>query len=143
MDHLEKEKRSWNMSRIHSKNTGPEMVFRKLIHRAGFRYRLYVKILPGKPDLVLKKYKTVVFIHGCFWHKHENCRRGNKPKSNNEYWDAKLARNVERDAENVRLLESEGWHVLIIWECELKDLDSVLKKFLVFIASVGEWHDYT
>jgi DNA mismatch endonuclease (patch repair protein) len=143
MDHLEKEKRSWNMSRIHSKDTGPEMVFRKLIHRAGFRYRLYVKELPGKPDLVLKKYKAVVFIHGCFWHKHENCRRGNKPKSNNEYWDAKLARNVERDTENVRLLEEAGWHVLVIWECELKDLDSVLKKFLVFIASVGEWHDCT
>jgi DNA mismatch endonuclease (patch repair protein) len=83
-----------------------------------------------------------VFVHGCFWHKHENCRRGNKPKSNNEYWNAKLDRNVERDEENIQKLESEGWHVLIVWECELKDLDSVLKKFLAFIASVGEWHDY-
>jgi DNA mismatch endonuclease (patch repair protein) len=139
MDSLQKEKRSWNMSQIRSKDTGPELVFRKLIHRAGFRYRLYVKTLPGKPDLVLKKYKTVVFIHGWFWHKHENCRKGNKPKSNKEYWDAKLDRNVERDAENVRKLEEAGWNVLIIWECELKDLDCVLKKFLAFIASVGAW----
>jgi DNA mismatch endonuclease (patch repair protein) len=141
MDHLTKEKRSWNMSRIRSKDTGPEVVFRRLIHRAGFRYRLHVKTLPGKPDLVLKKYKTVVFIHGCFWHKHEGCKRGNKPKSNNGYWDAKLNRNVERDKENTRRLQADGWNVLVIWECELKDLDSVMKKFLTFIASVGEWHD--
>jgi DNA mismatch endonuclease (patch repair protein) len=141
MDHLSKEKRSWNMSRIRSRDTGPEITFRRLIHRAGFRYRLYVKDLPGKPDLVLKKYKTVVFIHGCFWHQHENCKKANRPKSNSGYWDEKLNRNAARDIENTLKLENEGWHILTIWECELKDLESVLKKFLAFIAAVGEWHD--
>jgi DNA mismatch endonuclease (patch repair protein) len=136
MDHLTKEKRSWNMSRIRSKGTEPEIIFRKLIHRAGFRYRLYDKTLPGKPDIVLKKYKTVVFIHGCFWHGHENCRRGNKPKTHKKYWNAKIARNVARDTENISVLQSMGWRVIIIWECELKDLDTVLQNFNTFIKSV-------
>jgi DNA mismatch endonuclease (patch repair protein) len=135
MDHLTKEKRSWNMSRIRSRETVPEITFRKLIHRAGFRYRLYNKILPGKPDLVLKKYHTVVFIHGCFWHHHENCRRGTRPKTHKKYWNAKIDRNVARDKENVKILERQGWRVFTVWECELKDLGRTLEKFERFIRN--------
>lgn len=124
------------MSRIHSKETAPEITFRKLIHRAGFRYRLHDKTLPGKPDLILKKYNTVVFIHGCFWHGHQNCRRGNKPKTNKKYWNAKIDRNIARDKENRIKLEGAGWRIFTVWECELKDLDGVLKKFETFIKSV-------
>ena len=125
------------MSRIKSRDTKPEIAFRKLIHKAGYRYRLYDKKLPGKPDLVLKKYKTVVFIHGCFWHQHENCRRRSTPKSNSGYWDAKLAGNVMRDTKNVLKLEHDGWHVFVIWECELKDLEKALEKFKLFIGAVS------
>jgi DNA mismatch endonuclease (patch repair protein) len=105
-----------------------------MIHKAGYRYRLYDKNLPGKPDIVLKKYKTVVFIHGCFWHHHPNCRRATTPKSNAGYWDAKLAGNIARDAENVRRLEQDGWRVFIVWECELKNPDDPLERFKAFIA---------
>jgi len=125
------------MRQIASKNTVPEVFFRKLIHRAGFRYRLHVKTLPGKPDLVLKKYRTVVFIHGCFWHGHENCKRGNKPKTNKKYWDNKIERNIERDRKNVIMLRKAGWHTFVVWECELKKPESVLKRFRKFIKTKG------
>jgi DNA mismatch endonuclease (patch repair protein) len=135
MDNLTKEKRSWNMSRIRSKETAPEIAFRKLIHRAGFRYRLYDKTLPGKPDLVLKKYRTVVFIHGCFWHHHKNCQRATRPKTHKKYWNAKIEGNVERDRKNVKVLKNAGWQVFIVWECELKDLEKVLQRFKDFVKS--------
>jgi DNA mismatch endonuclease (patch repair protein) len=123
------------MSRVKSENTKPEIVFRKLLHRAGFRYRLYDKKLPGKPDLVLKKYKTIVFVHGCFWHRHENCPRSNlTPRDNAEYWAAKQARNAARDAENVVKLESAGWRAFIVWECELKRPEEQLERFKRFIT---------
>ncbi|MCL2742231.1 MAG: DNA mismatch endonuclease Vsr [Planctomycetaceae bacterium] len=134
-DHLTKEKRSWNMSRIRSKETAPEIAFRKLIYRAGFRYRLYDKTLPGKPDLVMKKHKIIVFIHGCFWHGHENCRRGNKPKTHKKYWNAKIKGNVARDRKNITTLENSGWRVFAVWECELKDLETVLQKFKEFVGT--------
>jgi DNA mismatch endonuclease (patch repair protein) len=136
MDHLTKEKRSWNMSQIRSKETKPEIIFRKLIHREGFRYRLYVQNLPGKPDLVLKKYKTVVFIHGCFWHGHKDCRRASKPKTHKKYWYAKIEGNIARDKENKKKLRKAGWKVFTVWECKLKNLKTVLKKFKTFIEMV-------
>jgi DNA mismatch endonuclease (patch repair protein) len=132
-DHLTKEKRSWNMSRIRSEETAPEVTFRKLIHHAGFRYHLYCKTLPGKPDLVLKKHKTVVFIHGCFWHRHENCNRATRPKTHKKYWNKKIDGNVERDRKNGTMLKNTGWRVFTVWECELKQPAEVLKKFIKFI----------
>ncbi|MDR1493496.1 MAG: very short patch repair endonuclease [Planctomycetaceae bacterium] len=136
MDHLTKEKRSWNMSRIRSQETTPEIIFRKLIHRAGFRYRLYDKTLPGKPDLVLKKHRTVVFIHGCFWHGHKNCERGNRPKTHKNFWNKKIEGNIARDNKNRIKLRKIGWRVFTVWECELKNLDSIFAKFKKFIKSV-------
>jgi DNA mismatch endonuclease (patch repair protein) len=135
MDNLTKEQRSYTMSRIKSKNTTPEIVFRKLLHKAGFRYRLHGKNLPGKPDLVLKKYKTAVFIHGCFWHKHQNCpRRNMTPQDNAAYWLAKQNRNAERDMLNAAKLESMGWRVFTVWECELKKPEEPLERFKRFVG---------
>ena len=136
MDHLTAEKRSWNMGRIRSENTKPEILFRRAIHKKGYRYRVYAKNLPGKPDIVLKKYKTVIFINGCFWHKHENCQRGNKPKSRNEYWDEKLEKNVLRDKKNYAELKEQGWNVLVIWECEIKDISKAVLKFEIFLEEL-------
>ena len=119
MDHLTPEKRSWNMSRIKSKDTTPERIVRSFLHRNGFRFRLHVKDLPGKPDIVLPKYKTVVFVNGCFWHKHD-CPRFVWPSSNEEYWRPKIQRNVDRDRKNAEDLRAMGWTVLTIWECQLK-----------------------
>ncbi len=107
------------MSRIRSKNSKPEETVRKYLFSKGFRYRKNVNDLPGKPDIVLPKYKTVIFVNGCFWHKHD-CPRFVWPSSNKEYWVPKIQRNVERDIENTRLLEEQGWQVLTVWECQLK-----------------------
>ncbi len=118
VDHLTKEKRSWNMSRIRSKNTEPEITVRKLLHNAGYRFRLHGKDLPGKPDIILPKYKTVIFVHGCFWHRHTNCVDATTPKSRTEFWNNKFAMNVKRDQKVKQLLKSEGWKVIVIWECQ-------------------------
>ena len=108
-----------NMSHIRSKNTKPEEIVRKYLFSKGLRYRKNVRKLPGCPDIVLKKYKAVIFVNGCFWHKHD-CGRFVWPSSNAEYWSKKINRNVERDAQNIALLTEQGWRVLIIWECQLK-----------------------
>jgi len=113
------EERSYNMSRIRSTNTRPEEIVRKYLFSEGFRYRKNVSVLPGKPDIVLKKYKTVIFVNGCFWHKH-NCSRFKWPTSNVEYWRQKILKNVERDRDNQSKLEKDGWNVIVVWECELK-----------------------
>lgn len=118
-DNHTKEIRSMNMSHIRSKNTKPEEFVRKYLFSKGLRYRKNVRKLPGSPDIVLKKYKAVIFVNGCFWHKH-NCGRFVWPSSNVEYWSKKINRNVERDAQNIALLTEQGWRVLIIWECQLK-----------------------
>ena len=115
-----KETRSYNMSRIRSKNTKPEEIVRQYLFSQGFRYRKNDARFPGKPDIVLPKYKTVVFVNGCFWHKHEGCKYFVWPKSNLEFWKKKIESNVARDAKNHRLLEEMGWKVLIVWECDLK-----------------------
>ena len=120
MDKHSKEVRSKNMASIHSKNTKPEMTVRKYLFKQGFRYRKNVSSLPGKPDIVLPKYNTVVFINGCFWHKHENCKYFVWPKSNVEFWRNKIETTVKRDEEKIKQLNALGWHVITIWECELK-----------------------
>lgn len=118
-DNLTKEVRSMNMSHIRSKNSKPEEIVRKFLFANGFRYRKNVKSLPGCPDIVLPKYHTVIFVNGCFWHKH-NCSRFVWPTSNQEYWRQKILHNVERDKRNTDLLQQTGWKVLVVWECELK-----------------------
>lgn len=114
------ETRSYNMSMIKGKDTKPEILARKYLFSHGFRYRKNVKELPGKPDVVLAKYKTCIFINGCFWHKHEDCRYFVWPKTNAEFWKNKIETNVIRDRNNYELLRAEGWNVIVIWECDLK-----------------------
>jgi DNA mismatch endonuclease (patch repair protein) len=129
------QKRSEIMSHIRSKNTKSEIMVRKYLHRLGFRFRLHGSKLPGKPDIVLPKYKCVVFVHGCFWHAHEGCKYYRDPKSNAEYWIPKIQRNVERDKQAVRELTSMGWKVEIVWECELKkDAERRLNELVRSIA---------
>jgi DNA mismatch endonuclease (patch repair protein) len=125
MDRLTPAGRSANMAAIRGKNTRPELVVRKLLHKLGFRFRLHRKDLPGSPDIVLPKYNLVVFVHGCFWHRHEGCNRANIPKSRVEYWQAKFARNIERDYRQRMQLKELGWMVLTLWECEATNADRV------------------
>jgi DNA mismatch endonuclease (patch repair protein) len=114
------EQRSWLMSQIKEKNTKPEIAIRKLLHSKGFRFRIHDKRLAGKPDLLLPKYKTVIFIHGCFWHQHPGCSVSHMPKSNIEYWASKLGKNIIRDKKNKKELKKAGWKVIVIWECDIK-----------------------
>jgi len=116
--------RSYNMSRIKGKNTKPEMLVRKFLHAHGFRYKLHDKTLPGKPDLVLPKYKTVIFIHGCFWHGHSNCKYFTIPKTRTQWWTDKINKNVSNDEKAVKLLKKEGWKIITVWECTLKPAKS-------------------
>ncbi|KAB8065225.1 very short patch repair endonuclease [Janthinobacterium violaceinigrum] len=120
MDIVDSATRSRMMSGIQSKNTKPEMLVRQYLHAQGFRYRLHTRELPGSPDLVLPKYHVVIFVHGCFWHRHAGCRFATQPASNTERWKAKFQGNLERDAKNVAALQVMGWRVLVVWECELK-----------------------
>lgn len=116
----DKKTRSYNMSRIRGKDTTPEMIVRKFLFSKGVRYRLHQKKLPGKPDLVLRKYNTVVFVNGCFWHGHEGCKYFVIPKTRTEWWKNKISKTVEKDKEIYHELEKMGWQVLIVWECELR-----------------------
>lgn len=129
-DTLSKEERSRVMAKVKSRDTKPEKKVRSLLFSLGFRFRLCQKNLPGKPDIVLKKYKTVIFVHGCFWHGHENCKNARIPKSNVEFWKNKIERNKQRFAEVSRQLRAQGWKVVVIWECETKNM-TILKKFLL------------
>lgn len=124
MDQISPQRRSAVMARIKGKNTGPEVKVRQIIHSLGLRFRLHRKDLPGKPDIVLPRWGIALFVHGCFWHQHEGCSRASKPKSNVDYWRAKLSRNVERDAGLVPRLEKMGWRVVVVWECEISDAKS-------------------
>lgn len=121
------------MSRIRSKDTTPEMVVRKVMHSLGYRYRLHKKSLPGYPDIYLKRHSTVVFIHGCFWHQHRNCRFATRPKSRVDFWLPKLKGNVERDERNLAILKSMGFRVLTIWECETRDTTQIIEKIKSFM----------
>ena len=119
VDHLTKEKRSWNMRQIKNRHTKPEVLVRSILHRIGYRFKINDKKLPGKPDIVLPKYKSVIFVHGCFWHRHENCSKATTPKTNRDYWDKKFQRNIDRDKEVKQQLQQLGWYVIVIWECEV------------------------
>ena len=112
--------RSYNMSRIKGKNTKPEILVRKFLHSKGFRYRIHDKKLPGKPDIVLRKYRTVIFVNGCFWHSHKNCKYAVIPKTRTDWWKEKIERTTERDKQNYSSLSAEGWKIIIVWECDLK-----------------------
>lgn len=123
MDVLTPEQRHKNMSAIRSKNTKPEVYLRKLLFANGYRYRLHSKSIPGKPDLWLAKYNTAIFVHGCFWHRHRDCRYATTPKNNAEFWKKKFDRNVDRDREVQRALLDKGIKVLVIWECTIKKME--------------------
>ncbi|MCB0375453.1 MAG: DNA mismatch endonuclease Vsr [Sinomicrobium sp.] len=130
-DILTPEKRSWNMSRIKGKNTKPEVLLRSLLHQAGFRFRIHASNLPGKPDIVLPRYNTVIFMNGCFWHRHKNCKYAYSPKSRQDFWQEKFARTVQRDQEKTEKLIEDGWQVRTVWECELENNpDSIVAKII-------------
>ncbi len=124
-DVFSKSKRSDVMSRIKGQNSKPELVVRSLLHRLGYRFRLHRTALPGKPDIVLPRFKTVIFVHGCFWHRHKDCRFAYTPKSRTDFWLKKLESNVLRDIQVKSDLETLGWRVITIWECELRDMDQL------------------
>lgn len=123
-DVVSKRKRSAIMSKVPQRDSKQELMVRRFLFSKGFRFRKNVKKLSGSPDVVLPKYKTVIFIHGCFWHGHENCKYSKLPTSNTEYWHEKIRQNLNRDNRNTSLLESEGWRVIIVWQCELKNNSS-------------------
>lgn len=119
------------MSRIHGKNTKPEVKLRSLLHRAGFRFRVHARKLPGSPDIVLPKYKSLIFVNGCFWHQHEGCKYCYMPKTRRDFWEKKLSNTVKRDKANQKSLQEAGWEVFVVWECELKrDSESVLENLV-------------
>ena len=135
MDVHDKKTRSYNMSQIKGKNTKPEELVRKYLFSQGFRYRKNDKRLPGSPDIVLPKYKTVIFINGCFWHRHKDCKYFVWPKSNEEFWKNKINSNVERDIKKTKQLTKLGWKVIIVWECQLKK-DVILTTFESLIEEI-------
>ena len=136
-DHLSPAKRSWNMSRIRSKNTKPELIVRKVLHNSGIRYRLHARNLPGKPDLSNKSKNFAIFVNGCFWHQHKGCKRASIPKSNTDYWIPKLEKNVNRLRENLETLDTMGYRTAVIWECEVNDLENN-KALMEIVNKVGE-----
>ncbi len=135
-DTLSKNKRSWNMSQIRGKNSNPELIVRSYLHGKGFRFKVNVKNLPGKPDIVLKKYNTLIFVDGCFWHRHNGCKYAYTPKSRKEFWRTKFRNNVKRDKLVNEELGKSEWNVHRIWECEineenLNNLSSSIKDYLI------------
>ncbi len=128
--HKVSEQRSRNMSAIKSKNTKPEIKVRKVLHSMGYRFRLHSKDLPGSPDIVLPKYKTVIFVHGCFWHRHQNCKYASTPKTRQEFWNKKFNENINRDKINQENLSSKGWKIIIVWECETKNIENLRDKII-------------
>ncbi len=135
VDVLTKKQRSFNMSQIRNKDTRPEILVRSIVHRLGYRYALHRKDLPGKPDMVLTRHCKIIFIHGCFWHMHR-CRYGRVvPKTNKKFWKLKREGNVDRDKRNLRKLRREGWKVLVIWECQIRNSKILINKLEIFLLS--------
>jgi DNA mismatch endonuclease (patch repair protein) len=137
MDRLTPERRSWNMSRIKGRNTRLELVVRSVIHGLGFRFRLHGARLPGRPDIVLARHRTVVFVHGCFWHRHRRCRFAYQPKSNVAFWSEKFAGNVARDSRNRRELRRLGWRVVVVWECQAADRPALTRRLVTALETEG------
>ena len=131
MDRLTPEKRSWNMSRIKSKDTTPERIVRSFLHRNGFRFRLHTKDLPGKPDIVLPKYKTIIEVRGCYWHRHAGCKIATNPSTNSDFWQKKFSENIARDNRTEQELKALGWNVIVVWECEVEN-----KKYEEFLTTL-------
>jgi len=141
MDIWTKEKRSEVMSKIKGKNTKPELILRCNLFKQGFRFRIHRKDLPGKPDIVLPKYKTVIFVHGCFWHYHKSCREGRIPSTNSKFWQDKLEHNISKDKENMKALKKENWKVFVVWECEIeKQFERTIKKLTAKIKLQQQSH---
>jgi DNA mismatch endonuclease (patch repair protein) len=134
MDQFDRAKRSLIIAAIHSKDTGPEMAVRRIVHRLGFRYRLHVRSLPGRPDLVFPSRKKIVFVHGCFWHRHPECKYATSPKTHKSFWQAKLTSNVARDRSVKRELKRMDWVVLTVWACELRKLDRLTERLIDFLC---------
>lgn len=138
VDRISIERRSWNMSRIRSRDTKPELLLRSALHKTGFRFRLHVRKLPGCPDIVLPRYRTVIFVHGCFWHRHSGCRNASIPSNRRDFWIGKLDANVERDEKNNVALKASGWTVFTVWECELEsDPETVLHRLSHALKGIG------
>jgi DNA mismatch endonuclease (patch repair protein) len=135
MDRLTRGRRSALMSRIRGKDTAPEKTLRAILHKAGYRYRLNVRSLPGSPDIVFPGRRKLIFVHGCFWHSHANCRLGALPKTKLQYWEPKLRANVSRDLRTIRKLRRQGWSVLVVWQCSLKNLDRCMSRITRFLES--------
>ena len=133
MDVHNKKTRSYNMSRIKSRNTKPEIVVRSLLFKRGYRYRLHDKAIPGKPDIIFRNRKKVIFVHGCFWHRHKDCPYSTTPKTNMNFWNDKFNKNMIRDKKVQREIKKLGWSSLIIWECTIKDQNKLLKKLNTFL----------
>ena len=136
MDTVDATTRSRMMSGIRSKNTKPELAVRKFLHANGFRYRIHRKDLPGNPDLVFPKLRLCLFVHGCFWHRHVGCRYTTSPKTRTHFWNEKFQKNVARDIANIQSLETSGWEVLIVWECQLREDENALEKLLAKIEAL-------
>lgn len=129
VDSLTAERRSWNMSRIRSRDTRPERALRSMLHRAGFRFRLHDRSLPGTPDIVMKKHRAVILVHGCYWHRHEGCRNATTPSTRTDFWQAKFSATVARDERNLEALAELGWNPIVVWECDVKNRpDDVIAK---------------
>ena len=131
------------MARIGAKNTKPEMLVRRKLHHLGFRFRLHSRELPGRPDIVLPKYRTVIFVHGCFWHRHAGCRRATTPKTNQAFWHSKFEANLARDLKTTQALELAGWKVLILWECEIEAGSAIIAVVDQLRESTGPMHCLT
>lgn len=121
---------SSRMRAVKRSNTKPELIVRKLLHSLGLRFRLHVADLPGTPDILLPKHRTIIFVHGCFWHRHPNCRYASSPKTRQEFWSSKFAANVQRDANKEALLKTLGWRVLVVWECETRVVDALKQRLM-------------
>ena len=133
VDYLTPEARSALMSRIRGKDTGPEMTVRRIVYALGYRYRLHCRDLPGNPDLVFRRMRKVIFVHGCFWHRHDRCPQAYTPKSRQSFWQEKFRMNKLRDRRHIRRLNHDGWSVLVVWECELASLKSATRRISTFL----------
>ena len=133
VDKFTQKKRSSIMSRVKGKDTQPEKAVRSVLHRMGYRFSLYRSDLPGKPDIVLSRHKKLIFVHGCFWHGHKGCERSKRPSTNVEFWNRKLSANIKRDSQSVRDLKRQGWKVLIVWACQIRNTDRLHQTLTSFL----------
>lgn len=140
MDRLSKEHRSWNMSKIRGKNTLPEKAVRSLLHQLGYRFRIHRQDLPGSPDIVLPRFRAIIFVHGCFWHRHPGCKYAYTPKSRIDFWLRKFDDNIRRDKQSLQSLRRLGWRVLVVWECQTIDQKTLAKRLNRFLSSTLSNH---